>query len=236
MEEILNKISLKRANWIFLIDASKSMTGKKIEQVKKYMLEITEKLAKKSHDDMIDIMVRVIKYDSSPTWIVGDIENGVNINDLSYDWENLTTGGMGNTALAIEECMKSLNTKYLGLRSQKPVVVLLSDINTSDKDALSESIEKLKKTFNVQGNKEKVIRVAIDLDITNRDALESFASEGYFCDENIKLIFGTEDFSFFNNLFPPRDLIIPPYPLVDENDSEPQVIIADNNDSSDWDW
>ena len=176
--DIKSGLSCISTNVIFLIDRSYSMSGEKIKAVNTCMPEILEKLVEVANSSEMDVFVRVISYDSNVSWTMGTADQGVNVEEAAKKWKNLVADASTNTAGAIEECCKALNTKNMGTRNKKPVVILITDGESDDFSKMKKATDKLKKALSGETNKEKVIRVAIGIEQSSQRELEYFATKG----------------------------------------------------------
>ena len=122
-----NVVTRECLNIIFLLDTSGSMSGERINQLNHAMYDALTELSAVAVQAEADAFVRIVEYNSSVDWIVGDAKTGVKAEDAANAWRNLTANGGTDTAGAIRKCLEALHTKYLGERNRKPVVVLVTD-------------------------------------------------------------------------------------------------------------
>ena len=187
-------------NIIFLLDTSGSMYGERINQLNYAMSETLNVLVEESFKQETDVYVRVLEFNSNVRWVMGSKEKGVAIEDAARTWQNLAANGGTDTATAIEECLKSLKTDYIGIRNKKPIVILITDGDSNDRRAMESATDKLKVAMSGNSGKEKIIRIAIGVQDYNAGELNYFASKGtIITDEsetaNAPFVFGVDETS-----------------------------------------
>jgi len=185
-------------NLFLVIDTSTSMNGARIGQVNSSFKDLSNSLKQFASDHNVQINLRVIAFNDEPTWIIGNIESGVDIENVV--WKNLTCYGCTNTAKALEEVNKALKVKFLGAHALRPVVTLITDgyCNADDHPEYLNQIEIMKKKLSGTTGTEKVTRVAIGVKQENKVQLEEFASLGKTEDFDgterlIKLVYNVDD-------------------------------------------
>ncbi len=208
-------------NIIFLLDTSISMSGERIGQLNNAMQDVLNELHTLSIEMSTDAFVRVIQFNSSASWIIGDAKNGVLALEAANSWKSLSASGSTDTAAAIEKSLEALHISYLGRKNRKPVVVLVTDGYSNDASATRNATEKLKKALSGDSGKEKVYRVGVGVIGYNEAELVDFASKGKIIEDNeIKagapLVFKVDDVSDLSNVI--RDVAV----------SSLRSVIADN--------
>ncbi len=176
-------------NLIMLLDNSYSMYNGRIAQLNNAMPVLKNSLIKIAADECVDLKIRIIAFSDNPVWKIGSVEQGQDIESVT--WQDLNVVGGTRTDLAIEEANKALKKEYLGEHTLRPVVVLVTDGNCNPgnhADYLA-AIEKMKKKLSGNTGKEKVTRIAIGVEDYNKDELIEFASEGIISDQKQPLVF-----------------------------------------------
>jgi uncharacterized protein YegL len=173
-----NVVTRECLNIIFLLDTSGSMYGERINQLNHAMLDALNELNMVSLQAEADAYVRIIEFNSSVKWIMGDAQHGLKVEDAANAWKNLSANGGTDTAGAIEKSLDALHVKYLGERNRKPVVVLVTDGYSNDATAMKNATDKLKKALSGSTGKEKVYRIGIGVLDYNEEELNYFASRG----------------------------------------------------------
>lgn len=187
-------------NVIYMLDTSGSMCGEKIEQLNKAMKENFVQLEKIADELEVKIVVRVLKFDNTVSWIIGNDEQGVDISEASKQWKDLSAYGLTNTAEAIEEVLKSLTFERIGTGSYRPIIILITDGESNDTNEMKKSTDKLKYVLSRGVDAESTVRVAIGVKDFNEDELLYFASKGAVgcVDErkyNVPLVFTVNEIS-----------------------------------------
>ena len=185
-------------NLTYLLDTSGSMVGQKINQLNVAMSEAVQTVEEEaiSRED-IKILMRVIEFNSTAHWLIGDAENGVE----HIDWQDLSARGGTNTAGAIRLTTDIMHTRILGTRNYQPVVILITDGESNDYQETINAAQELKASLQSKSDpsKDKIIRVAIGVENANRAELEAFASKGNIehadgtVEENVPLVFEIDD-------------------------------------------
>ena len=181
-------------NIFFLLDTSRSMDGSRIGQLNHAMPEALLELAKVARREDVAVSVRIIGFHSGVEWILGNVEEGVDVDKAAARWSDLQVGGSTNTAGAIDLCLKALHTRYLGTRNYRPVVVLVTDGSSDSLPDMKRSVEKLKNALNGGSGKEKVIRIAVGVQDYDEKELAVFASTGTVNGKrNVPLVFKVDE-------------------------------------------
>ena len=136
-----DRIAKERLNVILLVDASKSMQGKRIRQVddaiheiKKYLMELQDE------NTNVDFFITIIPF-STDAYFYNN-ENMININNFQYS--GIKAGGWSNLHLAYDKLGEILKKESKGgimpdFGGAAPIILLLTDGHPSDnkyKDAL----------------------------------------------------------------------------------------------------
>ena len=165
---------LERLNIYYLLDTSGSMSGARIQQLNTCMQELKPALEKAGIDNLVEIVIRAIEFGNGDTarWHTGDKANGVPID--RYTWMNLqANGGCTPTSIALKMVADALDAEYLGARTLRPVIILVTDGGCTDgetayKAACSAVANK------INGN---AIRIAVGVENANTAELEQYASK-----------------------------------------------------------
>lgn len=136
-----DRIAKERLNVILLVDASKSMQGKRIKQVddaihdiKSYLIDLQDE------NTNVDFFITIIPF-STDAYFYNN-ENMININ--SFQYSGIKAGGWSNLHLAYEKLGEILKKESKGgimpdFGGVAPIILLLTDGHPSDnkyKDAL----------------------------------------------------------------------------------------------------
>ncbi len=191
-------------NIVFLLDTSGSMSfkgGQRINQLNTAMPIILESLEEYGEEAEIDIFVRVIAFNDTATWVMGNMEQGVNIFHARGLWRDLSAHGSTDTAAAIRLARTAMRVKYLGARNYHPVVILVTDGEANDPTETKQAIEELRQALS--GGKpekmDKVWRIAVGVEDYNESELVNFAMTGTVKDEfgneyiSVPMVFSVED-------------------------------------------
>ena len=124
-----DRIAKERLNIILLVDASKSMSGRRISQVdsaitdiKKYLLDL------QFENTYVDFYITIIPFSTTANYY--NDEKMINIEDFNYD--GIKTGGWSNLHLAYEKLSEILKKESKGgimpdFGGLAPVILLLTD-------------------------------------------------------------------------------------------------------------
>ena len=124
-----DRIAKERLNIILLVDASKSMGGRRISQVdsaitdiKKYLLDL------QFENTYVDFYITIIPFSTTANYY--NDEKMINIEDFNYD--GIKTGGWSNLHLAYEKLSEILKKESKGgimpdFGGLAPVILLLTD-------------------------------------------------------------------------------------------------------------
>ena len=166
---------MQRLNIYYLLDTSSSMAGPRIQQLNTCMQELKPVLEETGIKERVEIVVRAIEFGNNNTadWHTGNAANGIPIEQ--FKWLNLQASGEGTpTSKALEIVADALNPEYLGVRTLRPVIILITDGGCTDPSKVyEEACEKVKKRI---GGVET--RIAIGVTGFNRAQLENFATYG----------------------------------------------------------
>jgi len=170
----------EKLNIFYLLDTSGSMGGPRIEQLNSCMTDLKQALEEAGIENNVEIIIRAIEFGNNDkaSWYEGDKSNGVPIE--KFTWRPLKANGQCTpTAEAIKMVADSLIPEYLGKRALRPVIILITDGNCTDKDGeYSEACRSL--ASKIKGN---ATRIAVGVENANRPELEEFASKGVIGDK-----------------------------------------------------
>lgn len=185
---IIDRIAKQRVNVIMLIDTSTSMRGKRIDQVKKALVDIKKKLI-----DMEDVNINadyyltLITFSSEAKYLNNSKMDRISDVDLS----NLKVGGWSNLHLALVKLEDLLKKESKGgimpdFGGIAPIIVLLTDGHPTGNGYKAE-LAKLKKLpwFNValrygiaiELNDKRTVQVLREFVGDNGDVIECYDSK-----------------------------------------------------------
>lgn len=238
MPSIIN-VNQKTLNIFYLLDTSGSMTGSKIDQLNRAMREVLSLASKQAITSEVNLSMRVIEFNTSYSWYIGDAANGVK----EATWNDLTASGGTNTAGAIQLVTKTLkDTSNLGINPLRPVVILITDGESNNSRETYAAIDDLKNVLK-KGEKDKTTRIAIAVDEANMSELEYFATVGTIIDgenkqPNQPFILQVDDINRLGGIL----RAVTESSIVGatdaDNDDEPNldVTTSDNQDTSGPSW
>lgn len=170
-------------NIYYLLDTSGSMSGSRIQQLNTCMQELKPALEEAGIEHNVKIIIRAIEFGNAETarWHTGDKANGIPIEN--FTWMNLqANGGCTPTSVALQMAADALNPEYLGSRTLRPVIILVTDGGCTDgKSLYTSACNALKST--IDGN---ATRIAVGVENANKSELEEFATSGIIGDETNK--------------------------------------------------
>ena len=123
----------ERLNIYYLLDSSGSMSGARIQQLNNCMEELKPLLEEGGIEHNVEIVVRAIEFgnEEKAKWHTGDKANSVPID--KFTWMNLQANGdCTPTSMALEMVADALHPEYLGKRTLRPVIILLTDGGCTD--------------------------------------------------------------------------------------------------------
>jgi uncharacterized protein YegL len=166
----------ERLNIYYLLDTSGSMSGQKIQQLNTCMETLKSELEAEGIKNNVEIVVRVIEFGNNDDakWTVGSAASGNKIDE--FIWTPLqATGACTPTSKALTLVADALNDEFLGKRTLRPVIILVSDGVCTDGDQVYvAACEKLAAKI---GGVATRIAVAVQADGTAAlTQLEQFAS------------------------------------------------------------
>jgi uncharacterized protein YegL len=181
----------ERLNIYYLLDTSGSMSGSRIQQLNTVMQELKPVLEESAIDHNVEIVVRAIEFGNGETakWHEGSKSQGTAID--SWIWTNLNAnGGCTPTSVALEMTADALDPEYLGARTLRPVIILVTDGGCTDgRSAYSSACTNL--ANKIKGNS---IRIAIGVENANKTELEEFATRGIIGEQtNQPFVFEVND-------------------------------------------
>ena len=154
----------------FILDNSGSMLGTPIQTLNEAMETVFPALVNVANSKEVTAYFHVLAYNNNINWLCGSTaEQGVPMND--FHWHEIGAGGCTNTAGAIRAILPGLSQKYLGHKTFRPVIILITDGNS---DSFVETQAAIKELV----QKQKTTRIAIGVQGYNPQELEEFASDG----------------------------------------------------------
>ena len=191
-------------NLIYLLDTSGSMSGEPINQLNAAMAEAVQVAEAAAKDKEVQLLMRVVEFNTVAKWLIGDKYNGVE----HIDWAPLVANGGTDTAGAIDLARSVMHREILGERNYRPVVILITDGASNDPEKTVEAIAKLKSSLksSKDPNKDKITRIAIGVTGANQTELTNFASVGDIerddntIDKNVPFVFNVDDVELLKGL------------------------------------
>ena len=184
----------------------------------------------------IRLVMHVIEFNSHAKWLFGDREDGVS----HIDWVPLIAGGSTDTAGAIRLAREVMRREYLGVRNFKPVVILITDGSSNDKQDTLAAIDELKSSLksSINPTKDKIIRIAIGIgDDVDQEELAAFASTGDF-EYQGEFHFGDPYVFNMDSIFSIKQILPLAFWHINFKpiDSDPIVFPVEVQDDEVWDW
>jgi uncharacterized protein YegL len=151
--------------FIWLVDCSGSMQGKKIESLNFAIRECIKPMQDVADENPhAKVLVRAIKFSDSAQW---HISQPTDVHD--FKWNDLNAEGVTDMGHALREVAKALDVKNMPDRGLPPVLVLLSDGQPTD-----DFNEGLKALMDQPWGK-RAVRIAIAIgDDADEDVLRKF--------------------------------------------------------------
>lgn len=154
----------------FLLDNSGSMDGKPLQTLNEAMENVLRALAAEAKKKGVRMKAHLLAFSSGVQWLCGSTaEKGVDIENVR--WQNLDSESTTDTAAALMSLLPGLSTDLLGPRTFTPVVILISDGYSDNREATKEAIRQLTARQNV-------FRIAIGVDGYNCAEFNDFVSHG----------------------------------------------------------
>ena len=154
----------------FVLDNSGSMGGTPIQTLNEAMETVFPTLVSVANSKEVTAFYHVLAYNTDIHWLCGSTaEQGVPMDQ--FHWHEIGAGGRTNTAGAIRAILPGLSQKYLGHKTFRPVIILITDGNS---DSFVETQAAIKELV----QKQKTTRIAIGVQGYNPQELEEFASDG----------------------------------------------------------
>ena len=177
----------ERLNLYYLLDASGSMAGDRIQQLNTVMPELKTELAEAAIENNVEIVIRVIQFGikSQADWHEGKPAQGTKIEN--FIWTDLEADGGTPTTSAINKLITGLDPEYLGKRALRPVIILVTDGGCTE-NGYKEACQRLASA--IKGN---TTRIAIGVEGAEKSELIEFASEGVIGDVKKPLVFEVSD-------------------------------------------
>lgn len=122
------ELAKRPLQFIWLVDCSGSMEGRKIESVNFAIRESIKPMQDVADENPnAEVLVRAIKFSDNAQWHISqptDIHN--------FKWTDLSADGVTDMGRALCEVAEALNVKNMPERGLPPVLVLLSDGQPTD--------------------------------------------------------------------------------------------------------
>lgn len=203
-DEFENSSIRYQLNLIYLLDTSGSMYGEAINQLNVAMAEAIQVAEEAAKEMEIQLLMRVVEFNTAAKWLFGDTRHGVE----HIDWTPLSANGGTDTAGAIDLARGVMHREFLGERNYRPVVILITDGESSDPQRTVEAVASLKASLrsSKDPSKDKITRIAIGVTGANQTELCNFASVGRIeredgtVDENVPFVFNVDDVQMLKGL------------------------------------
>jgi uncharacterized protein YegL len=122
------ELAKRPLQFIWLVDCSGSMQGKKIESVNFAIREVIPEMRRVADENPnAQIFVRAIKFSDGAQW---HVSQPTDVHD--FKWNDLTAEGVTDMGHALMEMAKALDVKNMPDRGLPPVLVLMSDGQATD--------------------------------------------------------------------------------------------------------
>jgi len=159
------ELAKRPLHFIWIVDCSTSMQGKKIEQLNFAIRESINPMRVVSDDNVnAEVLVRVLTFSSGAQW---HVSQPTDIHD--FEWHDLDANGITDMGHAMEEVADALDKKNMPERGLAPVLLLISDGQPTD-DFNSGLKSLMKQPWGI-----KSVRIAIAIgDDANLDVLNKF--------------------------------------------------------------
>lgn len=191
-------------NLIYLVDTSGSMHDEPINQLNVAMAEAVQVAEEAAVEKEVQLLMRVVEFNTVAKWIFGDTRQGVE----HIDWIPLNANGGTDTAGAIDLAREVMHREFLGERNYRPVVILITDAESDNRQKTIEAIARLKASLksSTDPNKDKITRIAIGVNGADQIQLTDFASVGNIeredgtVDEKVPFVFNVDDVGLLKGL------------------------------------
>lgn len=159
------ELAKRPLQFIWLVDCSGSMQGKKIESVNFAIRECIKPMQDVADENPnAQVFVRVVKFSDGAQW---HVSQPTDVQD--FQWTDLSADGVTDMGRALCEAAKALDVKNMPDRGLPPVLVLLSDGQPTD-----DFNSGLKALMDQPWGK-KAVRIAIAVgDDADQDVLQKF--------------------------------------------------------------
>ena len=173
MSDFLNRreaVVEDEVHLFFILDNSGSMGGTPIQTLNEAMETVFPALVNVANSKEVTAFFHVLAYNTDIHWLCGSTaEEGIPMDQ--FHWHEIGAGGRTNTAGAIRAILPGLSQKYLGHKTYRPVIILITD-------GESDSFVETKAAIQELDQKQKTTRIAIGVQGYNPQELEEFASTG----------------------------------------------------------
>lgn len=203
IDEIDGGTTKYQLNLIYLVDTSRSMYGERINQLNVAMAEAVQVAEEAAMEKEVQLLMRVVEFNSVAKWIFGDTRQGVE----HIDWVPLNANGGTDTAGALDLARGVMHREFLGERNYRPVVILITDGASNEPQKTVEAVARLKASLRsaTDPSKDKIMRIAIGVADANQTELVNFASLGNIeredgIDKNVPFVFNVDDIGLLKGL------------------------------------
>ena len=172
MPDFYEMFETPKMHWpiTFVVDTSGSMAGQRLSQLNTSLQEINALLESLAHQNEVQLSIRLIEFNTTARWLVGNLEFGVDHLDVYFS----EATGITNTAEALRLARAVMTPRYIMARSLKPIVILITDGCSINQQETIEAIDELKTC--PWGRRNKILRVAYRIGDESIPELEMFAS------------------------------------------------------------
>ena len=202
LQSVITDPTEPTVNVTFLLDISGSMYGEPINQLNVAMSDAVAIADAAGINLETKVIMRVIKFESTASWHIGNQQTG----ETHIDWKPLSTGGGTDTAGAIKLARSIMNTNILGTTNYQPVVILITDGQSNDRNATLQEAAALKQSLRNNAGAERIMCISIGVKGADRTELEAFATKGTIkyasgeIKENTPFVFEISDIETLRNL------------------------------------
>jgi len=239
MVKTMDRISKEKLNIILLVDASKSMQGKRIRQVDQAIIDIKSYLIDlQSENTNVDFYITIIPFGTYASFY----KNEVSTNIVDFQYEGIKCGGYSNLHLAYENLTSIMAKESQGgimsdFGGAAPIILLLTDGHPTG-NSYKEKLETLKKVpwfkaalrygIAIELNDERTTKVLHDFVGSNGDVISCY--NAMMLKDIIKIIVLTA------SKVKSTSANVASGPHVTQNQVVQQLIADALSDTENWGW
>lgn len=236
---MMDRIAKEKLNIILIVDASRSMAGKRIEQVDQAIKDIKEYLNDLQNENTnVDFYITIITFNNQASFYKN--ERAINIDNFHY--EGIKCGGYSNLHYAYEKLGEIMKKESKGgimpdFGGAAPIILLLTDghpTGSSYKEKLNEIKEvpwfkgALRYGIAVELNDKRTGKVLNDFVSNNGDVISCY--DASMLKNIIKIIVLTA------SKVKSTSANVASGPHISQNQIAQQLIAEALNDTEDWEW